>query len=479
MQLTLKTIAIGGVALLAIGGGIWGYQVTQSETTSLDINAYHTVTRADLTVTVTESGELKAVREYPIINPLSGNSKIIFITPQGTIVNEGDKIVELDAETMRESRKKLELEIETSKTSKVTAQNNLLIDQSTSDSDIRNAKKDIIFAEMDLQKFREFDNTQQLRNAETDISNAEDAYKLSSQRFGWSEKLAQQGFETKSQVDRDKLDVNLKTKALETAKNKLQTLIKFDLPKQKAELDSKVTEAIKKHERVIKQGDSKVTLSKAALASAERKLKLNLEQLADIDDKLSKVILKAPASGMVLYKQVNRRHSNQAPIEKGATVTKNQELVVIPDLSKMKVRLKVPEFHISKIKNGQLAHVTIESIRSDRLKAKVISVSAVPDKENSWFSTGDKFYLVEVLITDPLPDVKPSVSAKVEIITHELKDTLLIPIQSIYTEKGKYYCFTKDGGDTKKEVQLGVINNSYAQVLDGIQQGDEILLTAP
>jgi len=478
MQLTLKTIAIGGVALLAIGGGIWGYQVTQSETVSLDTNAYHTVTRADLTVTVTESGVLKAVREYPIINPLSGNSKIIFITPQGTIVKEGDKIVELDAESMRESRKTLELEIETSKTSKVTAQNNLLIDQSTSDSDVRNAKKDIIFAEMDLQKFEEFDNTQQLRNAETDISNAEDAYKLSSQRFGWSEKLAEQGFETKSQVDRDKLDVNLKTKALETAKNKLQTLVKFDLPKEKAELDSKVTEAIKKHERVVKQGDSKITLAKAALASAERKLKLNLEQLADIDDKLSKVILNAPASGMVLYNQVNRR-SNQGSIEKGATVTKNRELVVIPDLSQMKVRLKVPEFHISKINNGQLAYVTIESVRSDRLKAEVIFVSAVPDKDNSWFSSGDKFYIVEVLITDPLPDVKPSVSAKVEIITHELKDSLLIPIQSILTEKGKYYCFTKDGGDTKKEVQLGIINNSYAQVLDGIQQGEEILLSAP
>ncbi len=76
-----------------------------------------------------------------------------------------------------------------------------------------------------------------------------------------------------------------------------------------------------------------------------------------------------PASGMVLYNQVSRR-SSQGSIEKGATVTKNRELVVIPDLSKMKVRLKVPEFHISKIKNGQLAYVTIESIRSDRLKAK-------------------------------------------------------------------------------------------------------------
>lgn len=478
MKFTLNKIVVSGIAVLVVCGIIWGYQATKTKTTSLDTKAYHTVERADFTVTVTESGVLQSMRRHFVVNPLSGNSKIIYISPQGSMVEKGDKVIELDAEGMRDARKNLELEIETSKTAKVTAQNNLIIDQSTVDSDVRNAKKAITFAKMDLQKFNEFDNKQQLRNAETDINNAEDAYKLSSQRFEWSKKLAEQGFETKNQVDRDRLDVNLKTKALETAKNKLQTLLKFDLPKQQAELESKVTEAIKKHERVIKQGESNITRAKASLSSADRKLNLNLEQLANIDEKLSKVILTAPASGMVLYPKRGRR-SSQSTLEKGANVSKNRELIVIPDLSEMKVSIKVPEFHISKIKKGQFAYVTIESVKSERLKARVLEVSAVPDKENSWFSTGEKFYIVKVLITDPLPDVKPSVSAKVEIITHELKNTLLVPIQSILTEKGKHYCFTENGGNVKKEIQLGVLNNSYAQVLGGVEEGDKILLTAP
>lgn len=361
----------------------------------------------------------------------------------------------------------------------IAAKNNLIIEQSTVDSEVRAAKKAITFAQMDLDKFKKLNKTQQLRNAASDIDSAEDAYKLSQQRYDWSVKLAEKGFETKSQVDRDRLDLSSKKKSLETAKNRKKMLELYDLPKEEAELESKLSEAKKKFIRVEKQGESKLSRTKADTASKENQLKLNQERLADLEDRMAKTKLYAPVDGLVLYARGGNRYSRSAPIEEGATVSKNRAIVKIPDTREMKVILKIPEFHINKIKKNQEAYVTIDSVKNQRFKSKVSKIALVPES-GSWLSTGDKFYRVEVLITDPLPDVKPSISAKAEITINDLDGVVSVPIQALKTEKGKVYCYVKRLGDDEKvEVSLGMMNNSFVEIKSGLKEGDEVLLTHP
>lgn len=438
--------------------------------------AYYNAVKGDLSITVTEGGTLKAVDEVIVKNQLNGRSLILSIIPEGTYVKKGDLLVELDPSEAEKQKQNIELDVETSKASLITAENDLLIEQSTIESDQREARQSIDFAQMDLDKFNELEKSQQMRDASSQITTEEESLRLSEETYGWSEKLAEKGFETKSQVDRDKLDVKNRKKALESAKSKMQMLERFDMPKMQVELNSKVTEAERRYERLIKQGESKLNRAKGRLAEAQRKLKVNQDQLTEINEQLTHTKLYAPVDGIALY--VPRSGRGESNIAEGIEVRKKRRIISIPSLQKMKVEVKIPEFHISKIKRGQKAFVTIESISETRYAGEVIRVNHLPDRDN-WLAT-EQLYSIEILITDPLPDVKPSISATTTINIDDLKEVISVPLQAIISEKETYYCFVKNGTDHKKtEVELGLQNNSFVHIVSGVNVGDEVLLNVP
>ena len=468
------------IILLTISiGGLLAYKYSSStKSTTKQQYAYHEVKKSDLSITVTEGGILEAVDEVVVKNLLNGKSLILSLIPEGTQVKKGDLLVELDPADAEKQKQTIELDVETSKASLITSENDLLIEQSTVESDQREALMAIDFAQMDLDKFTQLEKAQQMRDASTQITTEEESLRLSEETFGWSEKLAAKGFETKSQVDRDKLDVNNRKKALESAKSKMQILEKFEMPKMQIELQSQFTEAKKKYERLVKQGESKLSRSRGKLAESQRKLKVNEDRLKEINEQLQHTKLYAPLDGIALY--APRTNRGEDRIAEGIEVRKNRRIISIPNLQEMQVKVKIPEFHISKIKQGQKAFITLESISETRYNGIVTRVNHLPDRSSSWFGSNEQNYSIEILITDTLPNVKPSISATATININDFKDVISIPLQAIISEKETYYCYVKNGSEhVKTKIDLGMQNNSFAHITSGLKEGDEVLLNIP
>lgn len=476
-KINKKSVSIVLLAIIVLGFFAYKFLIS-SGIKSDEKFAYFTVKKSDLNISVTEGGVLKAVDENIVKNLLNGESIIISIVNEGTAVKKGDLLVELDPAEAMKLLQSIQLDVETSKSSYITAKNDLLIEESTLESELREAQQAIKFALMDFKKFEQLDRDQQLRDAESKITTEEESLRLSQDKFEWSEKLAAKGFETKNQVDIDRLELNNHQKLLESAKSALKMLDEFDLPKRHVELKSLVTEAEKKHERLIKQGESRMSRANGTLAEAERKLTLNEERLLDIEEQLKHTKLYAPQDGIALYAPPN---SYQQPnIAEGAKVEKNRKLITIPNLQKMKVEVKIPEFHISKIKLKQEAYITLESISDKRYKGIVSKVNPLPDRNNSWYGAKEQFYSTEIIITDPLPDVKPSISARADIIITDLKNIFYIPLHAIRAEKDRYFCYIKNGDEhVKTEIKVGMMNNSFAEITSGVSDGDLVLLNIP
>ena len=58
---------------------------------------YYAVKRGDFLISVVEGGTLQAVNEVIIRNEVEGTARIIYIVPEGSYVNKGDLLVELDS----------------------------------------------------------------------------------------------------------------------------------------------------------------------------------------------------------------------------------------------------------------------------------------------------------------------------------------------------------------------------------------------
>lgn len=441
--------------------------------------AYYKVERGNFLVSIVEGGELQAVNEVTVRNEVEGTSRIIYIIPEGTYVKKGQLIVELDTDEAEKDLNEHLVRYEDDKADFMKSETDVIITQSTVESEIRQAELEVQFAKMDLEKFEQIEKEQEIRNAQIEIITAQESLKLAEERLEWSEKLTEEGFETKSNLDRDKLAVTNQSLGLEKAESVKRMLSEYDLAKMEAEYRSILEEAEKELERVKKQGESKMLMAKTSRDIEERKLRLSEVKLAKMNKQMAATKIYAPQAGLITY-AVSSRYSNESVIEEGATIRQRQAIVKIPDTSSMKVGIKVHESHVNQIEVGQKAFVVLDSLPDERYSGVVSKIAILPDPANRYGNSSLKVYSAEVLIDDKLPDIKPGASARAEIIITNLENVIKVPIQCVTTVNGKQVCYVKSlRGDNAVEVEIGLFNNKFIEIKSGLESGDRIMLAPP
>ena len=98
--------------------------------------------------------------------------------------------------------------------------------------------------------------------------------------------------------------------------------------------------------------------AKAKLAAEEERAKMDAIRRDLAIEELQYCTVKAEKSGLVIYPSA-ARWKNAPEIEEGATVHMDQVLLLMPDLSKMQVKVGIHESVIDRIKPGLEARVTL------------------------------------------------------------------------------------------------------------------------
>jgi hypothetical protein len=126
------------------------------------------------------------------------------------------------------------------------------------------------------------------------------------------------------------------------------------------------------------------------------------------------------------------------------------------------------------------AYVVLDSLPDQRFKAHVQKVNLMPDQGSRFSNPNLKVYSTEILIDDKLPDVKPGLSARAEIVITNLADVIKVPIQAVTTLKNKQVCYVRKGSeDAPSPVEVGLYNSKFIQITSGLQPGDLVLMSPP
>ena len=79
--------------------------------------------------------------------------------------------------------------------------------------------------------------------------------------------------------------------------------------------------------------------------------------------------------------------------------------------------------------------------------------------------------------TDETPPLKPGVTAHVEILVETVDDRLAVPVQAVFSKAGRRYVFRERRGSVEHvEVQVGPRGTEWAEIADGLSEGDQVLL---
>ena len=143
-----------------------------------------------------------------------------------------------------------------------------------------------------------------------------------------------------------------------------------------------------------------------------------------------------------------------------------------PDQS-MQVTLNVDESNILSLEVGQTATVTVSSIGNDSFRGTVTEINKTASS-----ASGVTRYSAVVTL-DKTPEMLQGMSARVIVRIQGVENAVIIPIEALHQTSSSSYVYTSFNEETQKfegltEVVAGITNNSYAEIISGLKEGDTV-----
>ena len=190
---------------------------------------------------------------------------------------------------------------------------------------------------------------------------------------------------------------------------------------------------------------------------------------ADLND----ATITAPMSGTVVG----------TPLKAGQTISTgiSTQMIIatIADLSDLEIYLTVDETDIGNVKNGSKVEFTVDSKPGQTFTGYVSEIAKGTKGNMGVTSNSVVYYTVKVSIpADISLNFLPSMTARATIFGDDIKNTLVVPLTAVRTDKqGEYVYVIKDGQPVRTAVSTGVTGDTNVQILSGVSEGDEIIVS--
>ena len=225
----------------------------------------------------------------------------------------------------------------------------------------------------------------------------------------------------------------------------------------------------------ISEGQRICTITGDSVDNSIENAKISMENaqssLENAQETLDDYSITAPISGEVVTKTAKAGDK----IEGGSDGT----LCVIYDLSYLEMTMSIDELDISDVAVGQEVQITADAVEGTTYTGVVTKVSVAGTT-----SDGITTYPITVRI-DETEGLRPGMNVDAEIILESAEDVLAIPSGAV--NRGNTVLITADSpsaanavdqeapeGYVYVEVETGISDDSYTQVLSGLQEGDTV-----
>lgn len=463
--------SVAAAALVATLAGCGG----AAAETAVTEGTTHEVRKGPLKIVLSETGTLKAKNSVAIKADIPGQAKVVWLIPEGSEVKEGDKLAELDKTDLQRSVDSLASSLVQLESERKTTKTEYDIQAAEGQAAVEKARLAYDIKVKELERYTLSDAPQALREKQLGVEKAESEFKRTSESYEQVKALLVEGFATPSEVEKERIAFRSAEIELESARDKLKGYTDYTAEIERRQKDSDLAEAKRNLDNEQLRAANLLDRKKVAWEQTEQRHKATLSQYEEQAKQLEAMTVLAPAPGIVIYQS---QPWNDDELKVGSTVYSNQAFLQLPDLSEMEVKLGIHEADINRLKVGQPVFVVLDSYKGRQLEGEITKIATIAS-ERDWRSDVRKFEVVVAMKKNELA-LKPGLSAKVEILVGELADVLTVPLQSVFTREGKYFCFVDKGGrPERREVTLGEANDNFVSVKEGIREGERVLLWNP
>lgn len=258
----------------------------------------------------------------------------------------------------------------------------------------------------------------------------------------------------------------------------------------------------------VKTAEANLESARQSEKAAQFNVKSAEASLKELNTSLRRTTIFAPTAGVVSLLNVEKGERVV-----GTSMMTGTEMMRIADLSSIEVQVDVSENDVLRVSVGDPVDIEVDAYLDRKFKGVVTQVANSASNTATASLTTDQVtnFVVKVRI-DPSSYIelikekkgfpfRPGMSASVEIFTNTQEDVLSIPIQSVTTRedkdekrKNRQKKGPKENDDEEDdenlkevvficrgdsaimvEVKTGIQDDSYIQVINGVQEGDEVI----
>jgi len=247
-------------------------------------------------------------------------------------------------------------------------------------------------------------------------------------------------------------------------------------------------------EAMFEDKESAYEVEKARYAAAVNQVEQAEAALKQARDDLSKTTIYAPMAGTI-----SDLRKEQGEIAIGSQFQEDV-ILVIADLSEMEAQVDVDENDIVNVEIGHDAEIEVDALPGQILKGVVYEIANSANLDAAGTAEQKTEFEIKISITDPPESLRPGMTASADVLTKTNESALSVPIQSVAlraidqlrlpgesredTEK-RYeadrdgfvevvFC-VEQGKAIAKQVKTGIQSDEFIEILEGLEEGDEIV----
>ena len=234
----------------------------------------------------------------------------------------------------------------------------------------------------------------------------------------------------------------------------------FDQAKAQSEFDQREFDRIA---AIRERSSAAVTAREYSQARATAEVAKALSTLAKA--KLERAKIVAPIDGVL----------DKLPVEVGEYIQPGMAVARIVDISTVEVVVDVPERDVHLLRMGQSVTISIDALDGLEVTGEISYISELADQ----FTRTTR---VEVSVDNPIEQdgrrtLRSGQIVRARITRRVLENVVMIPLGSVIPlENSKVVYVVEDGKAARRQVRLGLLKGNRVQVIEGLSEGDMLIL---
>ena len=448
---------LGVVLVVAAAVGLMAWRSRSTAMAEEDIRST-VVKRGTMLVAVSASGSVEPLERVGLAFEVPG--LVVEIPVEvGGVVASGDVLARLDGDPLMVQVQESEAALASAEAQLDRLQAGPQPEEiAAAEADVRAAQARLSGAAASLDQLEGAASDAQIAAAEAELASAELQQKTAQIAYDQIDK------KDKDRKERANYDLYAANEALAAAQARLDEVLAGADADQVRAARANVAAAAAQRDAAQAQLDLLLAGStEEQIAAAEARVAQARAALEAAEFSLDQATLRAPFDGVVAAISATA----------GERAAAGLPAITLIDDSQFRVRVSVDELDVGRLTEGQTAQVEFDALRDVEIGGTIERISPAATIDG-----GVVNYEVVIGLGATDAPIRDDMTANTTIVVEELVDVLMIPTWVVRVDgsTGQTYVHRRAGDEFERvDVRLGVRHEGFAQVLDGLSEGDEVV----